>query len=58
LTEVMREVLQLPTEKLEQMGKAGTTSVKQYHNVAQEASKLAKLFQYSQENHVETPFSD
>lgn len=51
LTEAMREVLQLPTEKLEQMGKAGAASVKAQHNVAQEASKLAKLFQYSQENH-------
>lgn len=50
LTEVMREVLQLPTENLERMGKAGITSVKAMHNVAQEASKLANLFQYSQNN--------
>jgi colanic acid/amylovoran biosynthesis glycosyltransferase len=50
LTEVMREVLQLPTENLEQMGKAGLASVKAMHNVAQEASKLAILFKYSQNN--------
>jgi len=50
LTEVMREVLQLPTENLERMGKAGTASVKAHHDVAQEASKLANLFCYSQEN--------
>ncbi|WP_017317727.1 glycosyltransferase [Mastigocladopsis repens] len=50
LTEVMREVLQLPTENLEQMGKAGAASVKAQHNLAQEASKLANLFRYSQHN--------
>ncbi|MBD2777910.1 glycosyltransferase [Iningainema tapete] len=44
LTEAIREVLQLPPEKLEQMGQAGAISVKTYHNVAQEASKLANLF--------------
>lgn len=46
LTEIMRQVLQLPTERLEQMGKAGCVTVKMLHNTAQEAGKLAKLFRY------------
>ena len=48
LTEVMRQVLQLPSEKLEQMGKAGSVTVKMLHNIEQEASKLANLFQHNQ----------
>jgi colanic acid/amylovoran biosynthesis glycosyltransferase len=45
LTEIMRQVLLLPPEKLEQMGKAGSVTVKMLHNTDQEASKLANLFQ-------------
>jgi glycosyltransferase involved in cell wall biosynthesis len=48
LTEIMRQVLQLPTEKLEQMGKAGSVTVKMLHNTAQEAGKLANLFRFQQ----------
>ena len=44
LTAAMREVLQLPTEHLEQMGKAGAATVKAQHDVAQEARKLVNLF--------------
>ncbi|NDJ25727.1 glycosyltransferase [Nostoc sp. B(2019)] len=47
LAAAIREVLQLPTEKLEQMGKAGFAAVKKQHNIAQEASQLANLFQHS-----------
>jgi colanic acid/amylovoran biosynthesis glycosyltransferase len=47
LTDVMREVLQLPSENLEKMGKAGSVAVELLHNTAQEASKLADLFRYS-----------
>ena len=50
LTEVMLEVLQLPLENLEQMGKDGAALVKAHYNVEQEASKLVNLFQHSQEN--------
>lgn len=50
LTEVMREVLQLPTENLEKMGKAGSVEVKILHNTSKEAKKLANIFRYSQEN--------
>lgn len=57
LCEVMREVLQLPTENLAQMGKAGAASVETMHNVAQEASKLANLFQYSQENSLNPEYT-
>lgn len=50
LAEAMREVLRLPTEKLEQMGRAGTASVKENYNVANAASQLADLFQHSHDN--------
>jgi colanic acid/amylovoran biosynthesis glycosyltransferase len=49
LTVAIRKALELPKEQLEQMGEAGFLSVIQKHNVATEASKLAKLFSYSQE---------
>ncbi len=49
LTEIMRQVLQLPSEKLEQMGKAGSVTVKMLHNTDKEASKLANLFQSNQD---------
>ncbi len=44
LTAVMRKVLQLPVEQLEQIGKAGAERVAQQHDVATEAGKLAALF--------------
>ena len=44
LTEAMRHALQLPVEKLEQMGKAGVLRVAEQHDAAIEASKLATLF--------------
>jgi glycosyltransferase involved in cell wall biosynthesis len=44
LTEAMRAALQLPVEKLEQMGKAGALRVAEQHDAAIEASKLAMLF--------------
>ena len=50
LTAAMREVLQQPTEHLEEMGKAGAATVKAQHNVAEEASKLANLFRSTLEN--------
>ncbi|MBW4477942.1 MAG: glycosyltransferase [Tolypothrix brevis GSE-NOS-MK-07-07A] len=50
LTAAMREVLQQPTEHLEQMGKAGAATVKVHHNVTEEASKLANLFRSTPEN--------
>ncbi|MGI8504412.1 MAG: glycosyltransferase [Hassallia sp.] len=50
LTAAMREVLQQPTEHLEEMGKAGAATVKAQHNVAEEASKLANLFRSTPEN--------
>lgn len=49
LTAAMRTVLQLPVEKLEQMGRAGAKRVAQRHNAAIEASKLAALFRSSVE---------
>ncbi|NEP13297.1 MAG: glycosyltransferase family 4 protein [Symploca sp. SIO2C1] len=45
LTTVMRTVLQLPVETLEQMGKVGVERVTQQHDAAIEAGKLAALFQ-------------
>ena len=45
LTAAMRAALQLPVEKLEQMGKAGAVRAAQQHDAAIEASKLAALFQ-------------
>lgn len=44
LTEVMRVTLQLPVEKLEQMGQAGAYRVALQHDAVKEASKLAALF--------------
>jgi glycosyltransferase involved in cell wall biosynthesis len=44
LTAAMRAALQLPVEKLEQMGRAGAERVAQRHDAALEASKLAVLF--------------
>lgn len=45
LAAAMRTALQTPVEELENMGKAGAKSVAEYHDVAQEASKLVTLFQ-------------
>jgi colanic acid/amylovoran biosynthesis glycosyltransferase len=47
LAEAMHQVLQFPTDRLEQMGQAGNASVKEMHNVVQEASKLINLFRDS-----------
>jgi colanic acid/amylovoran biosynthesis glycosyltransferase len=44
LTAAMGEVIQLPTEKLEQMGIAGSLSVNSNHNLAQQAISLEYLF--------------
>jgi glycosyltransferase involved in cell wall biosynthesis len=44
LTAAMRAALQLPVEKLEQMGRAGALRVAEQHDAAIEASKLAALF--------------
>jgi hypothetical protein len=41
----MRDALQSPVEKLEQMGRAGAFRVAQQHNAAVEASKLGVMFQ-------------
>lgn len=49
LTEVMRKALQLPVEKLEQMGRVGAVRVAKQHNAAIEASQLATLFRSSLE---------
>jgi colanic acid/amylovoran biosynthesis glycosyltransferase len=51
LSEAIRTALHLPTEKLEQMGRAGAQRVAQQHNAAIEASKLAALFKSSIEKH-------
>ena len=45
LTSAMRTALQLPVEKLEEMGRAGAERVAKRHDVATEANKLAMLFQ-------------
>lgn len=55
LTAAMRTALQLPIEKLKQMGKEGALRVTQKHDAAKEASKLALLFGSSVEksqNHL------
>lgn len=44
LTAAMRTALQLPVEKLEQMGREGAIRVAQQHDAALEANKLAALF--------------
>ncbi len=49
LTTAMRAALQLPVEKLEQMGRAGRERVAQQHDVTVEASFLAALFRSSVE---------
>jgi glycosyltransferase involved in cell wall biosynthesis len=49
LKKAMRAALELPTEKLEQMGRAGALLVAQRHNATVEASKLAALFRSSVE---------
>jgi colanic acid/amylovoran biosynthesis glycosyltransferase len=46
LTQAMRAALQLPVEKLEQMGKLGADRVAQQHDAAIEANKLVVLFNY------------
>ena len=46
LTIEMRTALQLPVEKLEQMGKVGIQRVAKHHDVKQEALKLARLLNY------------
>jgi len=45
LANILRTVLQLPREALEEMGKAGAESVTKNHSAAIEAKKLADLFQ-------------
>ena len=50
LTTAMRAALQLPVEKLEQMGRAGAERVAQRHDATVEASFLATLFRSSVEN--------
>jgi glycosyltransferase involved in cell wall biosynthesis len=45
LVKAMREVLETPKYRLEQMGKEGAAYVNQEHNAAKEAQKLAMLFQ-------------
>ena len=47
LTAAMRAALQLPTEKLEQMGRAGAERIAQRHDTAIEAGKLAALFRFN-----------
>ena len=44
LTTAMHTALQLPVEKLEQMGRVGVERVAKQHDAAVEASKLAALF--------------
>lgn len=57
LTAAMRTALQLPVEKLEQMGRLGALRVAEQHDAAIEASKLAALFPSNIENSQE-PASD
>lgn len=47
LTTAMRAALQLPVEKLEQMGASGARLAAQRHDAAIEAGKLAVLFKFS-----------
>lgn len=49
LVTVMRTALQLPVEKLEQMGKLGYERVAQQHDAIVEAGRLAALFQSNTE---------
>lgn len=60
LTAVLRTVLQLPVEKLEQMGRAGVERVAQRHDAAIEAGKLALLFRSSIESQqvIDIPLND
>jgi glycosyltransferase involved in cell wall biosynthesis len=44
LVKAMQTILQLPIAQLEQMGKAGITSVARQHDVTVEAGKLVRLF--------------
>ncbi|MEA5571259.1 glycosyltransferase [Calothrix sp. UHCC 0171] len=44
LTSAIRQVLQMQPDELNRMGRAGTISVTEKHNVLQEAQKLARLF--------------
>jgi len=59
LTNAMRTALQLPVEKLEQMGRVGAFRVAQQHDAAIEASKLAALFrsniEKSQKQAIDVP---
>jgi glycosyltransferase involved in cell wall biosynthesis len=48
LTSAMRKVLELPNQKLQQMGEIGAKRVALQHDVAIEAKKLATLFRQSQ----------
>jgi glycosyltransferase involved in cell wall biosynthesis len=48
LTSAMRKVLELPNQKLQQMGEIGAKRVALQHDVAIEAKKLAALFRQSQ----------
>ena len=47
LTIAIRKVLQMSPQILTQMGSAGMVNVKEQHNIAQEAQKLATLFRDS-----------
>ena len=47
LVETMQAALQSPIEELEQMGKTGIQRVAKYHDVQQEALKLATLLDYN-----------
>jgi colanic acid/amylovoran biosynthesis glycosyltransferase len=49
LIAAMQTALQMPVEKLEQMGMLGASRVEAQHNVMREASKLAALFRSSLE---------
>ena len=55
LTAAMRAALQLPVEKLEQMGRVGASRVAQRHDAAIEASKLAAMFRSSIEKSQNQP---
>jgi glycosyltransferase involved in cell wall biosynthesis len=45
LCEAMEEVLRSSPSRLAEMGRAGAQKVRQHHDVAIEAQKLAKLFE-------------
>jgi glycosyltransferase involved in cell wall biosynthesis len=59
LTQAMRTALQLPVEKLEQMGSIGAQRAAQRHDAAIEAGKLAVLFrssiEKSQKQEIDVP---